>query len=138
MTKLDVAMNQLRTSIQLYNKGNFISSITLAGAAEEILGKIAAKTANRNALLDEKVAIDQIAEMSNKQKPDLRKVIETRYRTRNELKHNDLGKDSEINKVDFNYQAEELIIGAINNYMIIYGKEPEDRVIKRFWDWISL
>jgi len=138
MTKSDIAMNQLRTSIQLYNKGNFISSITLAGAAEEILGKIAAKKANRNALLDEKVIIDQLAEMFNKQKPALKKVIESRYKTKNELKHNDLGKDSEVKNIDFRYQAEELIIGAINNYMIIFDKEPKDRVIKSFWEWISL
>jgi len=138
MTKLDVAMNQLRTSVQLYNKGNYISSITLAGAAEEILGKMAAKTANRNALLDEKVFLDQVAEMFNKQKPILKKVIESRYRTKNELKHNDLGKDSVVRNVDFKFQAEELIIGAINNYMIIFDEEPRDRVIKSFWNWISL
>jgi hypothetical protein len=138
MTKLDVAMNQLRTSIQLYKKGNYISSITLAGAAEEILGKMAAKTANRNALLDEKLFLDQVAEMFNQQKPILKKVIESRYRAKNELKHNDLGKDSVVRNVDFKFQAEELIIGAINNYMIIFHKEPGDRVIKSFWNWISL
>jgi hypothetical protein len=138
MTKLDIAMNQLRTAVQLYNKGNFISSITLAGAAEEILGKIAAKTANRNALLDEKVALDQIAEMFNRQLPPLMNVIKYRYRVRNELKHNDSGKDSVLTDVDFKYQAEELIIGAINNYMIIFDEEPRDRVVKSFWNWISL
>jgi hypothetical protein len=44
ISKIDIALIQLRTAVQLYNKGNYISSITLAGASEEILGQIAKKT----------------------------------------------------------------------------------------------
>jgi hypothetical protein len=138
INKVDVAINQLRTAIQLYNKSNFISSITLAGASEEILGKIASKISNSNALLEEKIAIDQIAEIFNKTKPSLKKIIKARYRTRNDLKHNDTAHDSKIVDTDLKFQAEVLIIGAIRNYMLIFNKEPNDRVIKKFWNWISL
>jgi hypothetical protein len=40
ISKIDIALIQLRTAVQLYNKGNYISSLTLAGASEEILGQI--------------------------------------------------------------------------------------------------
>lgn len=136
--KIDIAVKQLRSSIQLYNKRDFISSITLAGAAEEILGKIASEITKRNALTDEKEFLDQIAELYNKPKPDLKKIIKHRNKVKNYLKHYDLYTDQTLEKTDYKSAAEDLIIGAINNYKIIFNKEPIDRVIKNFWDRISL
>lgn len=40
LTKLEVAVSQLDTAIRLFLDGNHLSSLTLAGAAEEILGRL--------------------------------------------------------------------------------------------------
>lgn len=40
LTKLEVAVRQLDMAIRLFLEGDYLSSLTLAGAAEEILGKL--------------------------------------------------------------------------------------------------
>lgn len=40
ITKLEVASHQLGVAIRLFLDGDYLSSLTLAGAAEEILGKL--------------------------------------------------------------------------------------------------
>jgi hypothetical protein len=40
ITKLEVASHQLNVAIRLFLEGDYLSSLTLAGAAEEILGKL--------------------------------------------------------------------------------------------------
>lgn len=40
MSKLEVAVSQLEQAIRLFLEGDYLSSLTLAGAAEEILGKL--------------------------------------------------------------------------------------------------
>jgi hypothetical protein len=40
LTKLDVAAQQLDTAIRLFLEEDYVSSLTLAGAAEEILGRL--------------------------------------------------------------------------------------------------
>jgi hypothetical protein len=40
ISKLDAALRQLDVAIRLFFEGDYVSSLTLAGAAEEILGKL--------------------------------------------------------------------------------------------------
>lgn len=40
ITKLDVAIHQLNVAIRLFLDGDYLASLTLAGAAEEILGRL--------------------------------------------------------------------------------------------------
>ena len=40
ITKLEVALHQLNVAIRLFLEGDYLSSLTLAGAAEEILGRL--------------------------------------------------------------------------------------------------
>lgn len=123
--------------MQLYNKGNYISAVTLAGAAEEILGQMAKTKSGTNALLEDKVWTDQIADYVNQPRPTFRKVASTRNKIKNELKHNDVGQDAELNH-DFQFEAETFIIGAIRNYELIAGHMPNDRIVKSFWKWVSM
>jgi hypothetical protein len=88
---VQVALIQLRGAVQLYNKANFITAITLAGAADELLGNISVKRTGRNSIEDEKVWIDQLADYLKKQHPALGKVVRSRNRIKNQLKHNDIG-----------------------------------------------
>lgn len=43
MRKLQAAVHQLDTAIELFLRGDHLSSLTLAGAAEEILGALSAR-----------------------------------------------------------------------------------------------
>ncbi|MGF6534311.1 hypothetical protein P3T20_005115 [Paraburkholderia sp. GAS206C] len=40
ISKLDVAVHQLNVAIRLFLDGDYLASLTLAGAAEEILGRL--------------------------------------------------------------------------------------------------
>jgi len=137
LSKIQIATIQLRTAVQLYNKQNYISAVTLAGAAEEILGQVAKTKSGTNALLADKVWIDQLADYLNKPRPTFGKVASTRNKIKNELKHNDSGQDAELDH-DFQLEAETFILGAIRNYELIAGHMPKDRIVKAFWDWISM
>ena len=129
--KIEIALIQLRTAIQLFKKGNYISAITVAGAAEEILGEIALKRKGTNALMADKAFLDEIADHLKKPRPGLKNVVNQRNKVKNELKHNKTGNDYTIQH-DFKYEAEELILAAVNNYAIIFRKYPKDRVIREY------
>jgi hypothetical protein len=137
VSKIDISLVQLRTAIQLYNKRNFISAITLAGASEEILGQIAKRSNGRNALIDDFEWTNQIADYLKKNRPPLRKTAAARNKLKNELKHNDSGHNKDTES-DFQFEAETFIIAAITNYEIIAGHLPKDRIIRAFWNWISM
>ena len=136
ITIVDIALIQLRTAVQSYNKNNYISAITLAGAADEILGQIARKESDTDAALDEKVWLDQITDYFYKPRLPLNKILKSRNKVKNQLKHNDSGINIEI-KHDFKFEAETFILGAIRNYELITGHMPKDRTIISFWKWIS-
>lgn len=50
ITKLEVASRQLNVSVRLFLEGDYLSSLTLAGAAEEILGVLSKRAGNTNAV----------------------------------------------------------------------------------------
>lgn len=53
ITKLEVASHQLNAGIRMFLEGDYLSSLTLAGAAEEILGKLSERAGKS-------VAVDSI------------------------------------------------------------------------------
>ena len=93
VSKIDIALIQLRTAVQMYNKKNFIASITLAAAAEELTGTIAAKSSGTNAAIEEKIFVDQLGDLLNRPRPSFNKVNKARNKLKNELKHNDIGEN---------------------------------------------
>lgn len=50
LTKLEVAVHQLDVALRLFLEGDYLSSLTLAGAAEEILGKLCERAGKPNAV----------------------------------------------------------------------------------------
>ena len=121
----------MRKAIQLFNANDFICAATLAGAAEEILGRIAKKRSGITALEGETLFGDQFATVVNKPKPDHKKVVAALNRTRNELKHNDLGENLYVES-DFEFEAKSLIDRAIRNYWLAYDRPLRDRIIDRY------
>ena len=131
LEKKDIAITQLRKAIQLFNAKDFICAATLAGAAEEILGKIAKKRSGTSALEGESHFWDQLATVVNKPMPDRKKVIAVLNRTRNELKHNDSGENLFF-ETDFEFEAQCLIDRAIKNFWLAYDSPLLDRIIDRY------
>ena len=53
MQKVEIGVKQLETAIDMYiDKKDYISAITLAGAAEEVLGKLAERKGHKTAKKD--------------------------------------------------------------------------------------
>lgn len=132
--KTQIAIIQLRRAIQLFNSGDYISSITLAGAANEILGQFANKLKCFNALDVEKKFWDSIAEMFGKDKPSKDKIKQVNNRIRNNLKHHDELVDRMV-EGDFKFEAQEQIDSAIRNYWIAFDTPLRDRIVMRYVRW---
>jgi hypothetical protein len=91
MEKRDIALAEIRRAIQLFRKADYVCAATLAGAAEEILGRIAKKRAGHNALDGKEAFAEGMAELFSVPTPDKAKVRAVMNRVRNECKHNDSG-----------------------------------------------
>ncbi|WP_168793667.1 hypothetical protein [Paraburkholderia aromaticivorans] len=86
-TKQEAAERQLNTSIRLFFEGDYLSSLTLAGAAEEIFGKLSLRAGLP-------VALDEVAEfhrgdtdpaLTDKQHRTL--IADILNKARNQAKH---------------------------------------------------
>jgi hypothetical protein len=132
LEKRDIALAEIRRAIQLFRKTDYVCAATLAGAAEEILGRIAKKRAGHNALDGHEAFAKGMAEWFSVPAPDRAKVRAVMNRVRNECKHNDSG-DNEWVEADFEYEAQELIDRALRNWLLAYGGFPKDRIVAAYY-----
>lgn len=90
LSKLDIAKRQLEAAINLhFSGGDYLAVITLAGAAEEILGKLLQRQGDR-AMIDDLVELDK--EMTGGR--PFETIRKEANGARNSLKHaNDPGED---------------------------------------------
>lgn len=137
MEKRDIAIKQIKAAARHYNKGDYICSITLSGAAEEILGRIAKKRTKTNQLEREVAYLRSVYEYFSGQKPSDRDLVQKINKVKNELKHNDSG-DNDWVDADFEYEAALLFVKAVKNYYDCYKEFPNDIVVKRLFDEITL
>ncbi|MDO9080382.1 MAG: hypothetical protein Q7U44_06235 [Desulfuromonadales bacterium] len=111
-TKFSVAIKHLETSILLFleNK-DFFCSLTLSGAAEEILGEYAvrAKKVTMVDLICASLREDQLIEI-----PDKKLKFDYLNKTRNSVKHFN-GKESEIIECDPESESIIMLLRAIGN-----------------------
>lgn len=119
---LSVAEEQLEVAIILYRSGNYYcSAITLAGAAEEILGRELSENLGRqNAVepmvgqLSSSFTAEELAEVGGN-----RGVRYKLNEMRNFLKHR---KEYDITEADVKSEAWEMIQRAVCNYLLVTGK----------------
>lgn len=114
LSKLQIATSQLETAIELYLEGDdLVSVVTLAGAAEEILGKLAVNAGVPSAFEE---ALDRLCGMYEamfNELPDRKAFAELRNRARNEFKHIGLQPDVDV---DLEREAVNMLRRAIENY----------------------
>lgn len=91
ITKAEAAMRQLDTAARLFLEGDFVSSLTLAGAAEEILGRLAKRAGEPTAL--DRIATHHRADTdpSLTDAQHMKLISDIANRARNEAKHLDTG-----------------------------------------------
>lgn len=137
MEKKDIALQQLLDSANLYQKGRYCSALTLAGAAEEILGKIAKKRTGKNQLDDEVEYLKSIYQYFKKPTPSNSELIKRINETKNELKHNDAGENLWVDS-DFENECVRLFVKAVKNYFDAYKEMPKNKAIIKLFEHLCL
>jgi hypothetical protein len=129
--KSEIALIQLRGAVLLFNEGDYVSSLTLAGATHEIIFNLCRA---RGLTWTFKLPAEVLPELKNKTGEDLEKFVTTTLnKTRNKLKHHESYKDK-IVVADFYFEAEMFILNTIENYKLLFGKLPEDKAILDFFN----
>ena len=130
LTKLEVAVSQLDQAIRLFLEGDLLSSLTLAGAAEEILGKLSERAGHP-------IAAEQIiayhmddTDHALTEKERRKVLLEVMNRARNEAKHaNDTSETHFVVEQVFPLQ---MIMRAMPMARIL-GKPPSREVQMVAW-----
>jgi iron-sulfur cluster repair protein YtfE (RIC family) len=133
LTAEDIAEQQLITALRLWQNKEYVSAITLAGAAEEILGKRLRKLGKEPSFDNLRDAIVRIAKIHGDEDPKTEKLVaELLNITRNELKHY---AGDEALEFDLREDSVELLERAITNYMLLTGIIHEEMI--QFWSEID-
>lgn len=116
INKLDVAVAQLETALELYfSNGCRISVTTLAGAAEEILGRYIEKEGEETALAETVRIVCLLHEKRCGTTPNHKPIKNRANFARNSFKHMELEGDFEIT-VDVEEEAINMLNRATDNY----------------------
>lgn len=130
-----IALIQLEQSLRLLQESDAISSLTLAGAAEDILGKMAAKKGSRPRVEELANYLGSLYDESNK--PKLSKLISILNKPRNQIKHLDDGRNIRI-EADWHFEAEEMILRCMFNHFKAFGCYPSSKNLKNWFEDMTL
>ena len=137
ISKKEIALIQLKAAARHYNKQDYVSCITLAGAAEEILGGIAKKRSDFNQLDDYIDYTKSIFRYFKKDIPKIKSLIRNRNITKNELKHNDIGENFII-EADLENEAVTFFVAALKNYFNAFKEWPNDKITMDLFEFLTL
>lgn len=114
--KVVIAVTQLETALRLYDEGaDLFSVITLAGAAEEILGKLVAAGGGEPTIKGIAKAASAISKEWFNEIVTERAILDRANRARNSLKH--VGDDAEpAVTFDAREEAHDMLTRAIDNH----------------------
>ncbi|MGH7946263.1 MAG: hypothetical protein ACREF9_14815 [Opitutaceae bacterium] len=116
LTRLAIARIQLERSIDLYVQGttaDLVCAVTLAAAAEEILGRLVKKGGAQSALEEAITRLCGMYEAAFREKSDPKVFVELRNKARNTFKHLSDGTDF---SGDLEREASSMIRRAIENH----------------------
>lgn len=127
-----IALRQLETALRLYFEGeDYYSVITLAAAAEEILGQLLICSGSENSLNSLKKATGAIHEVLYNQNPRDSETSKLANAARNAMKHWPPDKPK-VFEFDARGEAKDMLNRAIDNY---YGlTESLSSLMQRFQD----
>jgi len=114
LSNIQVAERQLTMALRIYFEDqDYVSAITLAGAAEEILGKILMKSDSPNAMDMYISAMHNVDEIFGGEPSDEKEYRKELNRIRNTMKH--MAVDGVIID-DIKYESQVMIDRAITNW----------------------
>lgn len=137
LTKRRIALIQMEQSLNLLEAGDYISSLTLAGAADEILGHIVARKGKVPCVKRDAAWLGSIYELFGKQRPSEKKLIAIENRIRNELKHQDDGRNIWV-EADFQFEAEGMLLRCMYNHFDAFGRFPKSKRLRLWRDDMAL
>jgi hypothetical protein len=115
----EIAERQLLAAIRLWHEGDYVSAITLAGAAEEILGKRLRKKGKEPSFDNIRSAIMALSKTLGDENQKTEKIVaDLLNQTKNELKH--YSGDDHL-EFDLLEDSIELLERAITNYQMLTG-----------------
>ena len=128
----ELALAPLQTALQLYFDGQDRASvITLAGAADEIFGKLLAASGRDSSLKSLIAAVAEIQQKLFGEAAEPKQIADRANTARNSLKHWDVG-DTQIVKFDLEVEARDMLNRAIDDYWILEQKlTPEMECFQR-------
>ena len=122
LSKTDIAKRQIETACGLFLEGgDHLSVVTLAGAAEEILGSLL-KRAGKSRMMDHLMTLDR--ELGRAR--NFNEVSDEVNRARNALKH---ARDASEDLVEIvPGEADAMLVRAIANYVVLTDDATEQMV----------
>lgn len=131
--RVELALEQLDVALELFlSKRSMVSALTLAGAAEEILGKALKLKGKRTTLEFEHSAIEQVETFLRRQPFLWKDFINEKNRVRNAAKH--MGEKSAAEIVaDLEDEALWMLVRACDNHKRL-DLPPTSRMAE-FDDW---
>jgi hypothetical protein len=130
----EIAERQLLAAIRLWHEGDYVSAITLAGAAEEILGKRLRKKGKEPSFDNIKSSIMALSQTLGDENQKTEKVVaDLLNQTKNELKH--YSGDDHL-EFDLLEDSIELLERAITNYQMLTGVIHNEMI--SFWAAIDV
>jgi len=125
----NIAEQQLLTALRLWHEEDYVAAITLAGAAEEILGKRLRACGKEPSFDNIKRIIVQLSKQLGDNDPKSEKLVADMLNaTRNELKH--YAGEGQL-EYDLKEDSVELLERAIANYTMLTGLIHDDMLT--FW-----
>ncbi len=120
-----IAKIQLETALRLYFEGkDFFSVLTLAGAAEEILGRLVEARGGECSLVSLTNAMSRIYWLEFNEDLPPKAFAERANRARNALKHLDRSDTSPI-VLDIEQEAADMLDRAVTNYWSVNDRLTE-------------
>jgi hypothetical protein len=137
LTKRRIALIQMEQSLNLLESGDPVSALTLAGAAEEILGKVVARKGKSPRVENLADYCATIFDWAGKPRPSKKDLIRFHNQIRNALKHQDDGRNIKV-EADFAYEAEEMLLRCMFNHFNAYGCHPANKRLRGWFENMTL
>ena len=116
-----IALKQLETALRLFFEWeDYYSVITLAGASEEIFGKLLSSEGGENSLDSIKKDVSAVHNELFSQNLKDKEIADRANKVRNNLKHWSSGKQ-ELVEFDAQEEAKDMLNRAIDNYYSLTG-----------------
>ena len=133
LTKRRIALLQMEQSLNLLEAGDPVSALTLAGAAEEILGRMAARKGKEPRVEYLADYAGSLYKWAGKPRPSKKELVRLENCTRNQLKHQDDGRNVAV-EADFVFDAEDMLLRCMFNHFNAFRCYPKS---KRLRDWFE-